>query len=53
MKGGFTVRRDNDRDNSGAAIGCTIFIIGGAACIGGLLYFLKVIIALITGNPIL
>lgn len=51
MKGGFTVRKPDDRE--GAIIGCAILLFGGAACIGGLLYFLKVIIALITGNPIL
>lgn len=52
MKGGFTVRR-NEHDDGDAAIGCLILVFGGFACIGGLLYFLKVIIALITGNPIL
>lgn len=36
-----------------AVVGCLIILFGSCASIGGLLYFLEVIIALITGNPIL
>lgn len=52
MKGGFTVRISNDRKESDAAFGCLIILFSGCAFIGGILYFLKIVIALISGNPI-
>lgn len=47
------MRRDEHREHDSAAIGCVIILFGGCACIGGLLYFLKVIIALFTGAKII
>lgn len=47
------MRRSDDHDHNDMSIGCAILVIGGISCIGGLLYFLKIILALITGRPIL
>lgn len=35
--------------DEGAAIGCLIILFGGCAAIGGLVYFIKIVIALLTG----
>ena len=35
--------RDEDKDTGGAAVGCLILIVGGCACIGGLLFFFRFI----------
>ena len=53
MKGGFTVRRPDTHIDGGTAIGCLIILFSGLAVIGGFLYFLKVVIALISGATII
>ena len=53
MKGGFTMRRPDEHIDSGAALGCLIMLFAGLAWLGGFLYFLKVVIALITGATII
>lgn len=43
---------DEDNRNDGAAVGCLLLIIGACALIGGLFFFIRVIIALYTGTKL-